>query len=63
MTTFRFIIKETNTGFIDIIAASKSEAEEMVLDGYNDGNVHWTDSTIADISLEDGTEVRNNGTH
>ena len=54
MKTFRFVVKETNAGFIDITAASKEEAEEMVLDGYNDGNVHWTDSTIADISVAEG---------
>jgi len=63
MSTFRFIVKETNTGFIDITATSKDEAEDMVLDGYNDGSVHWIDSTIADISLEEVNGGGDNGTY
>ena len=54
METFRFVVKETNTGYVDITANSKDEAEEMVLDAYNEGNVTWTDSTIADIAIAEG---------
>jgi hypothetical protein len=46
-------VTEKNRGFAIIKAASKDEAEEMALEVYNEGNFHWTDSSLSEFEAQE----------
>lgn len=52
MASLKCNVTEINYGFIVIEADSAEEAQDKVLDEYNNGNVIWTNSTISEITAE-----------
>ena len=53
MKTFRINYTEIQKGFVEVEAESKEAAEEMYLDLYNEGQVHWTYSSITEAVAEE----------
>ena len=51
--SFKFTIKEVATGCVCIKAGSLEDAESMVLDAYNEGDVEWFDYSISEITAEE----------
>lgn len=46
-------VTETNYGSAIIEATSKEEAEALAQDIYNEGNFHWTDSSLSSFEAEE----------
>lgn len=53
MKKYRINYKEVQTGFAEIEAESKEAAEEMYLDLYNEGQVHWMTASITEAVAEE----------
>jgi len=53
MKTFRINYTEVQKGFAEVKAASKEAAEEMYLDLYNEGQVHWMTASITEAVAEE----------
>ena len=46
-------VAETNYDFAIIEAISKEEAEELALEVYNQGNFHWTNSSLSNFEAKE----------
>jgi len=53
MKRFSVGITEVNHGAITIMASSKEEAEELAMEAYFKGDVHWQDSDVTEIVVEE----------
>jgi len=46
-------VTEINYGAITIIASSKEDAEKLAMEAYFKGNIHWHDSEVTEIDVEE----------
>jgi len=46
-------ITEVNYGSIIVEADSLEEAQDLAMDSYYSGEIHWTDSEITDVCIEE----------
>jgi hypothetical protein len=56
MKKFTVSIKEINYGATIVEAESEEKAEELAMEVYYNGDIHWTDSEIDEITVDEDEE-------